>query len=87
MPDISAFTLGLFDNTALSSWNQHTLKTAVNSYEADIPSHFAAVEVVTPATWSTVRVPTASQRSSPRLHRGARPCVGTDTCSGSLIAV
>jgi N12 class adenine-specific DNA methylase len=34
MPDTSAFTLGLFDNTALSSWNHHTLESAADSYEA-----------------------------------------------------
>ena len=34
MPDTSAFTLGLFDNTALSSWNHHTLQGATGYWFA-----------------------------------------------------
>ena len=29
------FTLGLFDNTALSSWSHHPLQTVSDPYEAD----------------------------------------------------
>jgi N12 class adenine-specific DNA methylase len=35
MPDTSSFTLGLFDNTALSSWNHHTLEAPADAYEPD----------------------------------------------------
>jgi SAM-dependent methyltransferase len=35
MSDTSSFTLGLFDNTALSSWNHHPLQAAADADEAD----------------------------------------------------
>jgi N12 class adenine-specific DNA methylase len=35
MPNDTEFTLSLFDNTALSGWNSHTLQAVVDTYEAD----------------------------------------------------
>ena len=35
MTDTSAFTLSLFDNTALSSWNSHTLQAVTEPDETD----------------------------------------------------
>jgi hypothetical protein len=36
MPNDTDFTLSLFDNTALSSWNSHTLQAVTQPYETDL---------------------------------------------------